>query len=85
MNIYQDGEDSEENITVSHDWTPWSQAATQFTCIDNSIEQIPGSGGSTDGYLFYTVEAHCGHFIPCSAGQRAHMCSVLQVVCVYMY
>ncbi|XP_065907928.1 uncharacterized protein [Dysidea avara] len=42
------------------------KAATQFTCIDKSLEMIPGSGASTDGYLFYTVEAHCNHFIPCS-------------------
>ena len=42
------------------------KAATQYTCVDESLEQIPSSGGNTDGYLFYTVEAHCGHFIPCS-------------------
>ena len=42
------------------------KAATQYTCVDKSLEQIPGSGGNTNGYLFYTVEAHCGHFIPCS-------------------
>ena len=42
------------------------KAATQFTCVDKSLEQIPSSGASTNGYLFYTVEAHCGHFIPCS-------------------
>ena len=42
------------------------KAATQYTCMDKSVEQIPGSGGSTNGYLLYTVEAHCGHFIPCS-------------------
>ena len=42
------------------------KAATQFTCIDESLEQIPGSGRDTNGYLFYTTEAHCGHFIPCS-------------------
>ena len=42
------------------------KAATQFTCIDKSLEQIPGSGPSTNGYLFYTVEAYCGHHIPCS-------------------
>ena len=42
------------------------KAATQFTCIDESLEQIPGSGSNTDGKLFYTVEAHCNHFIPCS-------------------
>ena len=41
-------------------------AATQFTCVDKSLEQIPGSGGNTDGYLFCRVEAHCNHFIPCS-------------------
>jgi len=42
------------------------KAATQFTCIDKSLGQIPGSRGNTDGKLFYTIEAHCGHFIPCS-------------------
>ena len=42
------------------------KAATQFTCIDEGVEQIPESGGNTDGKLFYTVEAHCGPFIPCS-------------------
>ncbi|XP_065908939.1 uncharacterized protein [Dysidea avara] len=42
------------------------KAATQFTCIDNNVEQIPGSGGNTDGKIFHTVEAHCNHFIPCS-------------------
>ena len=42
------------------------KAATQYTCVDKSLEQIPGSGGNTDGRLFYTVEAKCGHFIPCS-------------------
>ena len=42
------------------------KAATQFTCMDKSLEQIPGSGASTDGKLFYTVEAQCNHFIPCS-------------------
>ena len=42
------------------------KAATQYTCMDNSLGQIPGSGGNTDGYLFYLVEAHCNQFIPCS-------------------
>ena len=42
------------------------KAATQFTCIDESLEQIPASGSSTNGYLFYTAETQCGHFIPCS-------------------
>ena len=41
-------------------------AGTQFTCIDKGLEQIPGSGGDVNGKLFYTVEAYCGHFIPCS-------------------
>ena len=43
-----------------------SKAATQYTCVDNNVEQIPASGTNTNGKLFYTVEAHCGHFIPCS-------------------
>ena len=42
------------------------KAATQYTCVDISVEQIPGSGTSTNGYLFYTVEAHCNQHIPCS-------------------
>ena len=42
------------------------KAATQYTCIDEGVEQIPGSGGNTNGKLFYTVEAHCGNYIPCS-------------------
>ena len=42
------------------------KAATQYTCVDESLEPIPGSGADTNGYLFYTVEAHCNHFIPCS-------------------
>ena len=42
------------------------KAATQYTCVDKSVEQIPRSGTSTDGYLFYTVEAFCGYRIPCS-------------------
>ena len=41
-------------------------AATQFTCMDKSLEQIPASGADTNGYLFYTAEAHCGQQIPCS-------------------
>ena len=42
------------------------KAATQYTCVDKSLEQIPSSGADANGYLFFTVEAHCGHFIPCS-------------------
>ena len=42
------------------------KAATQYTCIDESVEQIPASGASSNGKLFYTLEAHCNYFIPCS-------------------
>ena len=42
------------------------KAATQFTCVDKSLEMISGSGVDTGGYLFHTVEAYCGHFILCS-------------------
>ena len=42
------------------------KAATQYTCVDKSLEQIPASGANTDGYLLYTVEAYCNHHIPCS-------------------
>ena len=30
---------------------------TQYTCMDEGLEQIPGSGSSTNSKLFYTVEA----------------------------
>ena len=56
-----------------------SKAASQFTCVDKSLEQIPGSGSSNDGYQFYTVEANndCGdNFLPCDATQ-----SLTCVVC----
>ena len=42
-----------------------NKAATQYTCVDNSVEQVPRSGANTHGYLFYTVEALC-YGIPCS-------------------
>ena len=42
------------------------KASTQYTCVDKSLEQIPGSGANTNGYTIYTVEAHCDHHIPCS-------------------
>ena len=44
------------------------KAATQYTCVDKSLEQIPGSGANTNGYLLYTVEANCNlvQHIPCS-------------------
>ena len=48
------------------------KAATQFTCVDKSVEQIPGSSGNNDGYCFYTVEANgdCGEkFLPCSSAE----------------
>ena len=44
-----------------------NNAATQFTCIDKTLELIPGSGADTGGYLFYTVETQCSQHIPCSA------------------
>ena len=42
-----------------------NSAATQFTCIDKGLEQIPGSGADTSGYLFYTAETQCDQHIPC--------------------
>ena len=42
------------------------KAATQYTCMDKSLEQVPGSGSNTNGKLFFTVKAQCNHFIPCS-------------------
>ena len=47
-----------------------NKAATQFTCVDKSVEPIPGSGSSSNGYRLYTVEANndCGaNFLPCNS------------------
>ena len=49
-----------------------NKAATQFTCIDESVEQIRGSGTNGIGYYFNTVEAQyeCGaNFLPCSPSE----------------
>ena len=49
-----------------------NKAATQFTCVDKSVEQIPGSGANSNGYRFYTVEANAdcgGNFLPCSSAE----------------
>ena len=46
-----------------------NKASTQFTCVDKSLEQVPGSGSNSNGYNFYTVELQyeCGsNFLPCS-------------------
>ena len=44
-----------------------NKAATQFTCVDESLELIPGSGSDGGGYLFYTVEANLNcDIIPCN-------------------
>ena len=43
-----------------------NKAGTQYTCMDKSLEQVPGSGANTDGYVFHPVKAYCGHYIPCS-------------------
>ena len=50
MNAPMDGE---ENImdTSWLDTDHAHKAATQYTCVDKSLEQIPSSGGSIDGYL----------------------------------
>ena len=44
-----------------------NKAATHYTCVDKSMESIPGSG-SGGGYYMYTVEANndCrANFLPC--------------------
>ena len=37
---------------------------TTFECVDKDPDSIPGSAASTDGALFYHVEAHCNG-MPC--------------------
>ena len=48
------------------------KSATQFTCVDKSVEQVPGSGINGIGYRFYTVEARyeCrANFLQCSPSE----------------
>ena len=48
------------------------KSATQFTCVDKSVEQVPGSGINGIGYCFYTVEARyeCrANFLQCSPSE----------------
>ena len=61
------------------------KAATQFTCIDKGVEQIQSSGGDSNGKLFYRVEAHCNHFIPCSENELTCVVCTKYVVCIYNY
>ena len=42
------------------------KSGTQYTCVDESLEQIPASGADVNGYHLYTIEALCGNFFPCS-------------------
>ena len=41
-----------------------SQQRTTFVCLDENPETIPGSAASTDGAVFYHVEADCNG-LPC--------------------
>ena len=38
---------------------------TSFECVDEDMEVLPGSSASTDGGLFYHVEANCNG-LPCA-------------------
>ena len=78
MSAHQDGEENNYYgyLMAGHHS---HKAATQFTCIDKSVEQVPGSGGNTDGYHLHTVEVNhdCGdNFLPCDINQ-----SLTCVVC----
>ena len=42
------------------------EGSSMYNCVDKSLEQIPGSGGSQGGHEIYTVYAPCGYYIPCS-------------------
>ena len=41
-----------------------SHYRTMFECVDGNPETIPGSAGSTNGAVFYHVEANCNG-LPC--------------------
>ena len=73
MNAHRDGE---KNIIDTYLMAGYRgyKAATQFTCVDKSVEQIQGSGSNSVGYHLHTVEARydCGaNFLPC-----AYLCSL---------
>ena len=51
--------------------------SSMYNCIDKNLEQIPGSGGNSDGHRLYTIYAVCGHYFPCSSTEMT--C----VVCTY--
>ena len=51
--------------------------SSMYNCIDKSLEQIPGSGGNSQGHLLYTIFAACGYHIPCSSTE------LTCVVCSY--
>ena len=38
---------------------------TMYECVDQAMESLAGSSGSTDGALFYHVEVECGTGLPC--------------------
>jgi len=41
------------------------EGSSMYNCVDKSLEQIPGSGGSQGGHEIYTVYSVCGYHIPC--------------------
>lgn len=42
-----------------------SNHRSSFNCVDVSPEVIPGTGGNTDGTLFYYIASGCGHGLAC--------------------
>ena len=47
---------------------------TMFECVDSDAESVPGSAASTDGHLFYFVEARCtGIACPPSQSSRDYV------------
>ena len=43
------------------------EGSSMYNCIDKSLEQIPGSGGSQLGHRIRTVYTVCGYYFPCSS------------------
>ena len=53
------------------------EGSSMYNCIDESLEQIPGSGGNQNPHRLFTVYAVCGHYFPCSSTE------LTCVVCSY--
>ncbi|KAJ7355021.1 hypothetical protein OS493_028688 [Desmophyllum pertusum] len=46
--------------------------SSEYVCIDEDAEVVPGTHASTDGALLYTVQVNCGYDLPCKPYIEGH-------------